>query len=170
VAEGPEGEEGVDSALAARAARRLQVSAASRRTQVLGLQIDVDTSAAGFTTSPYYMAWLEGDLWDPALIGRFADGALDERDRTGRAGTGVLDWQRALLRLAEGLFQVELLQLRFGHIYRPTPTGFTYRVWFPHLAKWNGSRAPFDFLLLMAHRSQFSVAWLGVAESSRTGS
>lgn len=34
----------------------------------LGVQVTVDTSAAGFTETPRYFAWLEGSLWDRSNV------------------------------------------------------------------------------------------------------
>ena len=34
----------------------------------LGVQVTIDTSAAGFTETPRYFAWLEGSLWDRSNI------------------------------------------------------------------------------------------------------
>src|SRR4029078_630519 len=34
----------------------------------LGVQVTIDTSAAGFTETPRYFAWLEGSLWDGSNI------------------------------------------------------------------------------------------------------
>src|SRR5262249_29872198 len=39
------------------------------RPVTLGLQVDVNTSAAGFTETPCYFAWLNGPSWGPAVRG-----------------------------------------------------------------------------------------------------
>jgi hypothetical protein len=35
----------------------------ARKTEPIGVQVTIDTSAAGFTEQPCYFAWLEGELW-----------------------------------------------------------------------------------------------------------
>jgi len=37
----------------------------------LGMQVTIDTSAAGFTETPCYFAWLEGTLWDRSNLAFF---------------------------------------------------------------------------------------------------
>jgi hypothetical protein len=36
--------------------------------RALGVQVTIDTSAAGFTETPCYFAWLQGSLWDQPYI------------------------------------------------------------------------------------------------------
>jgi hypothetical protein len=51
----------------------------------LGMQVTVDTSAAGFTETPCYFAWLGGMLWDRSNVEFFpAPLAHVDREETGR--------------------------------------------------------------------------------------
>ena len=69
-------------------------------------------------------------------------------------------------RLADGLVLLQLLQLRLGHIHQPTTTQFTYRLWFPQLAKWPQAEVLFDYLLLLAQQRRLAVAWIGMQHSN----
>jgi hypothetical protein len=56
---------------------RLGTSANSARREVdIGIQVTIDTSAAGFTQTPCYFAWLQGPLWSRANL-EFFPLALD---------------------------------------------------------------------------------------------
>jgi hypothetical protein len=121
---------------------------------VLGLQVDVDTSAAGFTVVPCYQAWLEGDVWNPDLIDLFAEQYKGTQN----------SFEKVFWQLADGLVLLQLLELRFGHVYQPTASGFTYRLWFPQLTKWVHSGSLFEYLLLLAHQGRLAVAWVGIQE------
>jgi len=61
--------------------------------QVVGVQVEIDTSAAGFTRTPCYFAWLAGPLFN--------------------ASSG------------------QLLPDMFSSLTDESPTGFTFRMWFP---------------------------------------
>jgi hypothetical protein len=122
---------------------------------VLGVQVDVDTSAAGFNNTPCYLAWLEGDVWQPDLVDRLV------KDSDSFATKG----QRSLLKLADGLLLLELLGMRFGHVHQATAAGFTYRLWFPQIAKWLHTRSLLEYLLLLAQEGDLIVAWIGVQDA-----
>jgi hypothetical protein len=63
-----------------------RVSEASE-SRTVGLQVTVDTSAAGFTEMPHYFAWLQGDLWrlnaKVAAVGLLFHSHLDELSSQG---------------------------------------------------------------------------------------
>jgi hypothetical protein len=115
----------------------------------LGLQVQVDASAAGFTRPPCYLAWLEGELWDPAL-------AADYLKRYFPSGASAL----ARVGLSAALLQ--LLDFRFGHIDEVTQKGFIYRLWLPQAAKWIHSSQLFDQVLVLAQEGGLSLSWLGI--------
>lgn len=127
----------------------------SRQVQVLGLEVDVDTAATGFTAAPCYQAWVEGDLWNPDLIDLIGQ----------RFENAQFSVNTPLLRLGAGLALLQLLELRFGHVHQPTATGFTYRLWFPQISKWRLSQSLFEYLLLLAHEGELIVSWIGIQES-----
>lgn len=127
----------------------------SQRAQVLGLEVDVDTTATGFTASPCYQAWVEGDLWNPDLIDLIGQ----------RFEEAQFSASTPLLRLGTGLALLQLLELRFGHVHQPTASGFTYRLWFPQISKWRRSQSLFEYLLLLAHQGELIVSWIGMQES-----
>ncbi len=52
-----------------------------RRAANVGIQVTIDTSAAGFTETPCYFAWLQGQLWSRANI-EFFPLALDHITNT----------------------------------------------------------------------------------------
>jgi hypothetical protein len=138
----------------------------ARRTeaQLLGLQVDVDTAAAGFTATPCYLAWLEGDLWQPDLL-----------DRVVQQYGELFQVKDPVLRLAIELLLPQLLMERFAHIYQPTATGFTCRVWLPQLPKYarnqsfNRALALVEQqLLLLAQQGKLAVVWVGLQEPFAT--
>jgi hypothetical protein len=143
----------VEIEAAAVAAAAVQVKPEVR---VFGLEVDVDTRATGFTAVPCYQAWVEGDLWSPDLIDLIA----------GQFTTSQLTTNTSFWRLGSGLALLQLLEMRFGHIHQPTATGFTYRLWFPQIGKWQHTRSLFEYLLLLAQQSKLTVAWIGVQENA----
>jgi hypothetical protein len=97
-------------------------------------------------------------MWNPHVID-----LLNERLRQSGAG---LARKLAMFEL------LQLLELRFGHVYRPTATGFTYRIWFPRLVRWADpySTATYlplvrQLLLQMAQQGNLAVAWVGVQDA-----
>jgi hypothetical protein len=101
--------------------------------RVLGLTVSVDTSAAGFTQTPCYFAWLCGSLWDPSLL----DGVLRRR-------SPLFAWT-----VMQGL------ALHFDHIDQPTERGFLYRVWLP--------RIPLRVnVAALAQVQKVAVCWIGI--------
>lgn len=141
-------------------ARAISRAPSARATaRVLGLEVAVNTAAAGFSGVPCYSAWLEGDLWSPDLLDLFAR----QREPTFRA---VEDsgW-----RLTDGLLLLQLLQLRFGHVHQPSASGFTYRLWFPQIAKWPQAEVLFEYLLLLTRQGRLAVAWVGMQHDNGNG-
>ncbi len=121
----------------------------------LGLEVEVDTSAAGFTATPCYFAWLQGSLWQPDLASRFLRGV-----KLARSSVAV----NALLEL--GFLQ--LFGARFGHIHDPRPDRFTYRVWLPQMTRWVRARLGIERLLLtVIQKQKLSVCWLGIQPNQR---
>ena len=47
---------------------RVTVAGTRKTDMPIGVQVTIDTSAAGFTEAPCYFAWLQGPLWDQANI------------------------------------------------------------------------------------------------------
>jgi hypothetical protein len=128
--------------------------------QVLGLQVEVDTSAAGFTETPCYQAWLEGGMWNPDAVDLLNPRLQQSGARTART--------LALFEL------LQYLELRFGHVHQPTATGFTYRIWFPRLVRWADPYQMFTYLPLVrqlllqsAQQGNLAVAWVGVQETAK---
>jgi hypothetical protein len=109
---------------------------------VVGLEVDVDTNAAGFTETPCYFAWSFGSLWHEDL-GR----PLSMED----------------LQLWFGLFQ--LLTFRSEHIHNPTQSGFTFRVWLPKFEMKRLIPQVAGELLALAQEQQLHVCWLGIQAS-----
>jgi hypothetical protein len=118
---------------------------------VLGLKVDVDTSAASFTQTPCYFVWLSGDLWSSDLPANY----LDLQEGTPRS----MEQSRARIRL--GLAAIQILVMRFGHIAEPTPTGFTYCLWMPRVLIPLADIA-IDDLFELALQNRFTLNWLGI--------
>jgi hypothetical protein len=124
------------------------------RSQLLGLEVDVDTSAAGFTRTPEYFVSLDGDFFEPLTGGKTGESS---RARLAQINS-------ALGRIVENTVLLQVTGLRFGHITRPTATGFTYRLWFPHLAKLLDAGALSNYLALLAQRGLVALSWVGVQD------
>jgi len=123
------------------------------RNPILGLKVYVDTSAAGFTRTPCYFAWLSGDLWSSDLPDKYLESPEPEP-------RGIVP-PRARVRF--GLFAIQSLVMRFGHIAEPTPTGFTYRLWMPHLALMASLlKIAIDDVFELALQNPFTLNWLGI--------
>lgn len=97
---------------------------------LFGLQVQIDTSAAGFTKTPCYFAWLCGPLYDQGFAARFTSVGDSRKRRT--ANQRLLQDLRLL---GQELQLVQQLALHREHIYAPTPHGFTFRMWLPYVAK-----------------------------------
>ncbi len=122
------------------------------REHVLGLQVEIDTSAVGFTDTPCYFAWLQGDLWAAGLV-EFLD----------KITPYIVGADPGLRRIGTSLYLLQLLQMRFGHIHSPTASGFVYRLWLPYSAQLvHRFRAAQEYLLLLAREGALSVCWLGI--------
>jgi hypothetical protein len=107
---------------------------------LLGLQVTVDTAAAGFTGVPCYFAWMPHGLWDPAVIGAIGWSAEAEIEES------RLD-----------LFQ--MVAFTVGHVAESTATQFTYRLWMPHV---NRNLGPSTESALLNHARHYPVHWLGI--------
>lgn len=116
---------------------------------VLGLEVEVDTSAAGFTQTPCYFAWLRGGLWSSDLPGKLKK-VSSEIDHT------VQD------RIIFGLVRMQFLIIHFGHVAEPTPTGFTYRLWFPRTVQSPRQIRSLSELLAFASPNRLTLNWLGI--------
>jgi hypothetical protein len=134
---------------------RLEGVLNSRGTELilLGLQVTIDTSAAGFTAVPCYFAWLPRSLWDPAQVAPLLYWLSEE----GLRANPNLAWKAKF-----GLFQ--LLATAFGHIYAPAAESFTFRLWLPwlRLLEEQEGSAPLKIDQLQTYAQQFSVCWLGI--------
>jgi hypothetical protein len=127
-----------------------ELSASDEVALFLGLEVEVDTSAAGFTATPCYFASLQGALWQPDLASRFLRGL-------------TLSYSRALVNPLLGLGFLQLFGARFGHIHAPEPGRFTYRVWLPHMTRWGRTRSGLAPLVqTIAQEQKLSVCWLGI--------
>lgn len=118
----------------------------------LGLQVDVDTSAAGFTGLPCYFAWLEGSLWEAAL-----------QERVASSNPKGLDPAASIRQVIDEWLWLQLLAPRFGHLYRSTARGFTYRLWLPQVAKWIQGFSLLTLAQQLAQSGRLTVAWVGIA-------
>ena len=127
------------------------IAAGSSGAKILGLELEIDTAAAGFTRTPCYFAWLQGELWNPEELGSLSKGK-----------TKVFGNTLALRRVLDGLVLLQLLHMQFGHIYSPTIDGFVYRLWMPQIAKWSHTGSIFQYVLSLARKGNLSLAWLGI--------
>jgi hypothetical protein len=115
----------------------------------LGLQVDVDTSAADFTKIPCYFVWFSGDLWSTDLPAKYEEGRVPPSDFP------------LLKRLTRGWEAIQILVMRFGHIVEPTPTGFIYRLRMPR-ALIPPREIEIDRLFELARQNRFTLNWLGI--------
>jgi len=116
---------------------------------VLGLQVDVDTSTAGFTKTPCYFVWFSGDLWSSDLPAKYLE----------KAPRGDFPL-RDHLRL--GWTAIQIMVMRFGHITEPTPTGFKYYLWMPNALIPPLREIIIDDLFALARQNRFTLNWLGI--------
>lgn len=130
-------------------------------TRFLGLEVQVNTSAAGFTETPCYYAWTQGSLWDPKLVKQFTpilglSGSYAFNQLSGGQRTRAYLAPLLLLNLVTGYV---------GHIHNPTSTGFVYRIWFPQAVKWVRNRRLFDYLITLAQQGSLIVCWIGLDQT-----
>jgi len=116
-----------------------------------GIEVEIDTSAAGFTEVPCYFAWLSGSLWSWELVEQLAE-------RSSIRKTVADDYQKLLT----GVLLLQLLEARTEHIHAQTQTQFTFRLWLPHVARRFSSGGNTSSLLAVAQMQQLSVCWLGI--------
>ena len=128
---------------------------------ILGLKVDVDTSAAGFTRTPCYFVWLSGELWSPDLPVKYVKRRQPEGEEIeGEAKEAEIPLQT---RLRLGWSFIQILVMRFGHIAEPTPTGFTYHLRMPHaLVPSSSWDIVIDDLFALALQNRFTLNWLGI--------
>jgi hypothetical protein len=128
---------------------------------ILGLKVDVDTSAAGFTKTPCYFVWLSGELWSPDLPVKYVKRLQTEGEETeGEATEAEIP---LAMRLHLGWSFIQILVMRFGHIAAPTPTGFTYYLWMPHaLMPSSAWEVVIEDLFALALQNRFTLNWLGI--------
>ena len=131
---------------------------------MLGLQVKVDTSAAGFTQTPCYFVWLSGDLWSSDLPVKYAKSQdTESQDIEGQGTEGQATEVEIPLgkRLSFGWSFIQILAMRFGHIAEPTPTGFIYRLWMPR-ALLPPRGIDIEELFALALQNRFTLNWLGI--------
>ena len=104
----------------------------------IGLQVKIDTSAAGFTDTPCYFAWLQGPLWSTSVNSR---------------GEPELS---------------EFFPAPLTHIHNPMYNEFTFRLWGPAFGvEWLRDRMTTNEqftsrFLSFAQKKRLFVNWLGI--------
>jgi hypothetical protein len=119
----------------------------SEREVFLGLQVTVDTAAAGFAGVPCYFAWMPHGLWDRG-IARLLDSVPKP----------VMSLSHTTTSDSRTFFQA--LALTHGHIANPAATHFTYRLWMPGLDVIK--HVPLLKYALLAHARRYPAFWLGI--------
>ena len=71
----------------------------------IGMQVTIDTSAAGFTETPNYFAWLEGSLWDQTNI-EFFPAPLTHIDNASRKKFRFRIWMPNIIAILGGRLRV----------------------------------------------------------------
>ncbi len=121
----------------------------------VGIEVEIDTSAAGFTETPCYFAWLSGSLWSQDLVEKLVAGSS-------AAKTPALDYQKVVT----GILLLQMFAVRTDHIHAATQTQFTFRLWLPHAATRFSKGGDMSELLAIARKQQLSVCWLGIQPNS----
>ena len=104
----------------------------------IGIQVEIDTSAAGFTETPCYFAWLQGPLW------------------------------HKLAESTEKLDLSQFFPAPLFHIHDPKFNEFTFRLWGPTFdIHWlgDGKKTNQDFIAkfrTFAQKQRLYVCWLGL--------
>lgn len=131
--------------------------ASEARQHQLGFEVDIDTSAEGFTEVPCYFAWLQGDWW-PKIKWPQADAP---RPQT------LL--KQTFRRAAESSLE-RFIPAPLTHIAETSSHRFKVRIWLPsmHIPGFEheaNEHISINFPLL-AQQQRLYVCWLGIQSSS----